>query len=149
MREIDVMVSDEISEGFPLALDRVKSYAARLLHDCDIDRYALNIVFIGDQYMTEINETYRKRPSTTDVLSFDLSDKVSGVLEGEVYISFERAAKQAAQWDVAIEEELVRLITHGLLHLAGRTHHTIEEYQSLMEETERFVRGFFKGGEDT
>ncbi|MFC1485572.1 rRNA maturation RNase YbeY [Candidatus Latescibacterota bacterium] len=149
MREIDVVVGDEVSEEFPLAPDRVKSYAARLFHDYDIDRYTVNIVFIGDQYMTEINETYRKRPGTTDVLSFNLSDENLSVFEGEVYISFDRAAKQAAQWDVTIEEELIRLVTHGLLHLTGRTHQTIEEYKSLMEETERYVRGFFEGGEHT
>jgi len=56
------------------------------------------------------------------VLSFSLEGTRSRGVIGDVYISLETAEKQAKELDVPLEEELLRLLIHGLLHLAGHTH---------------------------
>lgn len=149
MKEIDIVVSDEVAGRFPLSVDKVQAYAARIMIDSDFDQYTLNIVFIGDHHMAEMNESYRKRSGTTDVLSFTLSDKTSEILEGEVYISLDRAEIQAVDWGVLFEEEIIRLVTHGLLHLCGRTHDTEEDYRTIMEDTERYMRRYYENEERT
>ena len=82
-----------------------------------------------------MNRTFRGRDRATDVLSFSYVDNQqalarAGILAeqdipaGEVYISVERAAAQGAELGVPRDEELVRLLVHGLLHLAGYDHQT-------------------------
>ena len=143
MIEIDVLVSDEVFNLFPLEPDRVQAFAAHVLKSSGIFQCDVNIVFINDKKITELNEKYKKRNGPTDVLSFDLTDNSSDNLEGEVYISLERAREQSLECNVTYEEEIIRLVTHGLLHLSGRTHNNEEEYQSMMEETETYVDYFF------
>ena len=143
MIEIDVLVSDEVFNLFPLEPDSVQVFAAHVLKSSGISQCDVNIVFINDKKITELNEKYKKRNGPTDVLSFDLTDNSSDNLEGEVYISLERAREQSLECNVSYEEEIIRLVTHGLLHLSGRTHNNEEEYQSMMEETETYVDYYF------
>ena len=140
---IDVLVSDEVFNLFSLEPDRVQAFAIYVLKSSGISKCDVNIVFINDKKITELNEKYKKRKGPTDVLSFDLTDNSSDNLEGEVYISLERAREQSLECNVSYEEEIIRLVTHGLLHLSGRTHNNKEEYQSMMEETETYVDYFF------
>ena len=137
MAEIEIIVSDEVIELFPLKQKQVQGFK----------KYDINIVFINNEKMSELNEKYKKRKGTTDVLSFNLSDDTSEKVEGEVYISLESAKERSLDYNVPYEEEIIRLVTHGLLHLAGRTHNSDEEYQSMMEDTEKFVNNFFHNGE--
>ena len=140
---IDVLVSDEVFNLFPLEPDRVQGFAAYVLKSSGISQCDVNIVFINDKKITELNEKYKKRIGPTNVLSFDLTDNSYDNLEGEVYISLERAREQSLECNVSYEEEIIRLVTHGLLHLSGRTHNNEKEYQSMMEETETYVDYFF------
>ncbi len=140
---IDVLVSDEVFNLFPLEPDRVQGFAAHVLKSSGISQCDVNIVFINDKKITELNEKYKKRNGPTDVLSFGLTDNSSDNLEGEVYISLERAREQSLECNVSYDEEIIRLVTHGLLHLSGRTHSNEKEYQSMMEETETYVDYFF------
>ncbi len=94
--------------------------------------------------MSQLNEQYRKRPGTTDVLSFTLSEESSPALEGEIYISQEQAARQAKEYAVPLEEEIIRLVTHGILHLAGRTHDTDEDFKLYRKDTERLMRRYYR-----
>ena len=147
MTGIEIIVSDEVFELFPLEQEHLKKFAARVLKSSEIFQYAVNIVFINDEKMTGLNEKFKKRKSSTDVLSFNLSDGSSDIVEGEVYISLERAKEQSLDYHVPYREEIIRLVAHGLLHLAGRTHNREEEYQSMTEDTEKFVSYFFYNGE--
>jgi probable rRNA maturation factor len=72
-----------------------------------------------DRELQALNRTFRKKDSPTDVLSFPLAEGASG---GEMAISLDRAAAQAASFGHSIEDELRILMLHGLLHLAGMDH---------------------------
>ncbi|MHB9031260.1 MAG: rRNA maturation RNase YbeY, partial [Candidatus Latescibacterota bacterium] len=105
----------------------------------------VNIVFIGDEYMAELNRTYKGREGTTDVLSFNLTNEFAEGLSGEVYISLNRARTQAEEYEVPFEEEVVRLVTHGLLHLSGHIHDTDAQYENMTRRTDELVKEFFSG----
>ncbi len=140
---VEVFVSEEVFDLFPFEREDIRAYSSTVLKSNEIIRGDINVVFIGDKKMTELNTEYKKREGSTDVLSFDLSDESSDCMEGEVYVSLERAKKQALECNVPFQEEIIRLVTHGLLHLAGRTHKSEEDYSSMMSDTERYVRDFF------
>lgn len=143
MVEIDVIVSDDVTEMMPVDAERLNEYAADVLGRNGVTGGEVNIVFIGDEFMAQLNETYKGRTGTTDVLSFNLSGELADGFSGEVYISLEQARDQAAELGVPFEEEVVRLMTHGLLHLAGHVHDTDEQYDAMVERTESLVREFF------
>ena len=143
MIEVDINVSEYVDELFLLDGERLKKYAVRILESSGVADCSVSIIFIGDAKMSVLNEKYKKRKGSTDVLSFDLSDEGSDSIEGEVYVSLERAEVQSADYGVSYSEEAVRLVTHGLLHLAGRVHKSDEEYEAMTRETENFVSGFF------
>jgi len=147
MVDVDVIISDDTEEALPIEAENLADYAARVMLSSGVDDGEINVVFVGDAFMTELNETYKKRSGSTDVLSFILSGEDSERIEGEVYVSLKRAQEQAVEYGVTFSEEIVRLVTHGLLHLAGCVHGSDEEYRVMTKDTERYVMEYFKRGE--
>ena len=147
MALIDIISSIEGSDHSPPDDERVRLHAANIFESRGIEDYEVNIVFIDDDAMRNLNETYKQRSGTTDVLSFNLSDDPDGLLEGEVYVSLPRAAAQAEEQGLVFDEEVIRLVTHGLLHLTGLTHHAGDDMEAMNEETERLVAGYFENGD--
>ena len=78
----------------------------------------LQYVFVSDEALLELNQSALNHDSYTDIITFDLSDQ-EGVIEGEVYISIDRVRDNAEKYNVTFEEEYIRVIGHGLLHLLG------------------------------
>lgn len=87
-------------------------------HLPEIKKAALNYIFCTDEYLLTINQEYLKHDTLTDIITFDLSDG-NGILTGEIYISTERVADNAARYGTTVAEELHRVIFHGALHLCG------------------------------
>ncbi|MCY3666483.1 MAG: rRNA maturation RNase YbeY [Gemmatimonadetes bacterium] len=100
---------------------------------------AVQLVLIDDDYMSDLNTTYRSKEGTTDVLSFDLGTIPGQDSSGEVYVSLPQAQRQAAALCVPPLVELARLLVHGLLHLAGWVHNTPEQLAAMERETDRFL----------
>ena len=87
--------------------------------------------------MRELNRRWRGKRGTTDVLSFPAGqtelEKLSGATLGDVVISVERAARQAAEHELSFEQEIAQLILHGLLHLCGHDHETDDGEMNALE----------------
>jgi len=94
---------------------------------------AAALILCSDYTIRKLNRRYRKIDRPTDVLSFPFGDPD---LLGEVYISLQRAKIQAKRYGATYEEELKRLLIHGLLHLAGYDHHKKAD-REVMEARER------------
>jgi probable rRNA maturation factor len=99
-----------------------------------LERRTVGIRFIDDREMTRLNETYRRKKGSTDVLSFPLEDsqgrrktpqrKPRACYLGDIAISPRVAKRNAKQYGRTLPEELRILILHGLLHLLGYDHET-------------------------
>lgn len=102
----------------------LRRLARRVLRDEGLTGPAeVELVFLRDEPMAALNEQYRGRRGSTDVLSFlygdeDLPEEEAGCL-GSVVIGVDQAARQAAERGHETGEEIARLVTHGLLHLMG------------------------------
>ncbi|MDI6802519.1 MAG: rRNA maturation RNase YbeY [Bacteroidota bacterium] len=94
----------------------------------------INIVFVDDEYITQLNKQYLYHNWTTDVISFPLNDDKK--IEGEIYINIDQTRRQAKEYKVKISEELNRLLIHGTLHLIGYTDTTqrTKKKMSLLED---------------
>lgn len=87
----------------------------------------INVIFVSDAYIQELNRRFLRRNRPTDVLAFPLGfcDGPEGkgeVLLGEIYISRPTAREQARRYGHSLKKELLLLVRHGVLHLAGLSH---------------------------
>jgi probable rRNA maturation factor len=120
-------------------------FASKVKHlETLVDAYLgiVNVVFVNDKYIQALNKQYRGKDKPTDVLSFDyeVEKEAKDDLAGEVYISVETAQRQADELGHGLQDEVLRLLIHGLLHIHGYDHETDEEYQE-MNGLERGVLG--------
>ena len=77
----------------------------------------INFIFCTDDYLHRLNVEFLNHDTLTDIISFDYS--VGKILHGEVYISIDRARENASAYNVAFDNEVNRLIIHGILHYCG------------------------------
>ncbi len=96
----------------------------------------ISITFVNNKDIEGLNKQYREIDSTTDVLSFDLSD--NEYIIGDIYIGKEVAERQAKENGHSFVDEIFLLIIHGVLHLLGYDHNTPETSQRMRKEEERY-----------
>ncbi len=90
----------------------------------------VNVTFVDDDKMQQLNEKYRNKPSTTDVLSFPLSQdgqydknpETNAVMLGDIIISIEKAVEQATFYGHSLQREVAFLTVHSMYHLLGYDH---------------------------
>ncbi|MEJ2254160.1 MAG: rRNA maturation RNase YbeY [Nitrospirota bacterium] len=122
---------------------RLETDSLKALSLLGLQRTELSVLLAGPERVRQLNRTYRGRDHATDVLSFPLHDLSRGfpvegeVLLGDVVINPVRAEEQAREQGVALEEELRRLLVHGLLHLLGYEHEASPEQARRMRRKER------------
>ena len=90
----------------------------------------INYIFCDDDYLVEINQQYLNHDTLTDIISFDYS--VGNELHGDIFISVESVRENALDFNVSFEEELKRVLVHGVLHYCG--------YKDKSEEDEILMR---------
>ena len=77
----------------------------------------INYIFCDDEYLTKINIEFLNHDTLTDIVSFDYS--VGNEINGDIFISIERVKENASDFNVSFNEELKRVMVHGLLHYCG------------------------------
>jgi rRNA maturation RNase YbeY len=96
---------------------------------------ALNYIFCDDEYLHKINVEFLDHDTLTDIITFDYC--VGNELISDVYISVERVRENAKEFSDSFEDELSRVLIHGLLHLCGYKDKTDEE-SALMRQKENY-----------
>jgi len=95
-------------------------------------RSVMSVAFLGDREMTSVNESYTGRKGTTDVLSFPLGEnEITGAVHHEILISLDRAKRQAKSKSVSLIQEVIRLLIHAVVHLAGYDHHDPKMFKEM------------------
>ena len=96
---------------------------------------AINIIFCSDPYILEVNLKYLQHDYFTDIITFDYCEK--DILSGDLFISIDSVRENARYYGAAFEDELDRVMVHGLLHLIGYDDHTEEEI-AVMRQKENY-----------
>lgn len=93
----------------------------------------INYIFCDDEYLHKINVEYLQHDTLTDVISFDYS--VGNELHGDIFVSIERVEDNAKDFNVSFEDELKRVLVHGVLHYCGYKDKS-EKEEALMRQKE-------------
>lgn len=78
----------------------------------------LNYIFCSDEYLLNVNRQYLDHDFYTDIITFDNSE-VENTVEGDIFISVDRVRENAEELSKSFEDELRRVLAHGILHLVG------------------------------
>lgn len=100
----------------------------------------INYIFCDDEYLHKINVEYLDHDTLTDIISFDYS--VGNELNGDIFVSIERVADNAKDFNVSFADELKRVLSHGILHYCGYKDKTEEEAKLMRSKEEEKMKMF-------
>ncbi|QNM85045.1 rRNA maturation RNase YbeY [Polaribacter pectinis] len=108
-------------------------------HDCEVGE--INYIFCDDSYLHKLNVEFLNHDTLTDIISFDNS--LGKLINGDIYISVERVEDNSKDFKVSFEEELHRVMIHGVLHYVGFKDKS-EEDQNEMTKQENIALSLLK-----
>jgi probable rRNA maturation factor len=116
---------------------KASNFAIKILEEIKKDNWELSVVFCGNEKITELNAQYRNKNEPTDILSFNLGGTIQDegktiFLPGDIVISLETLRENANYFKITEDEELRRLLIHGILHLDGMEHETNNEDEKML-----------------
>jgi rRNA maturation RNase YbeY len=112
------MINFNYENDFSLSNEEeISSWLSAVILSEDKKEGEINYIFCDDEYLHKINLEYLDHDTLTDVISFDYS--VGNEINGDCFISIERVVDNAKDFNVSFNEELLRVIVHGMLHYCG------------------------------
>jgi rRNA maturation RNase YbeY len=131
------MISFHYETEFELPKDeQIEQWISKVIASEDRREGEINYIFCDDRYLHKLNVEFLKHDTLTDIISFDNS--VGKELHGDIFISIERVAENAEDFNVLFEDELRRVMVHGVLHYCGYKDKTEEEQaQMTAKENEK------------
>ena len=100
----------------------------------------ISFIFCDDDYLHKINLEYLSHDTYTDIISFD--NTLNNVLQGDIFISTERVRENAHNYKVEFNEELRRVLIHGILHFCGYKDKTAREKELMRRKEEEKIELF-------
>ncbi|HNQ26348.1 MAG TPA: rRNA maturation RNase YbeY [Aquaticitalea sp.] len=97
----------------------------------------INYIFCDDDYLHKLNVEFLDHDTLTDIISFDYS--VGKELHGDIFISVERVADNAADFNTTFQDELHRVIIHGVLHYCGYKDKTEADEQQMRNKENQYL----------
>ena len=97
--------------------DTLRTWIQEVINREECVEGEINYIFCDDKYLHKLNVEFLDHDTLTDIISFDYS--VGKELHGDIFISIERVRDNALDFDVSFEEELHRVMVHGILHYCG------------------------------
>ena len=114
---------------------KLSNWISKVILDEGFKEDEINYVFCDDLYLHKLNVEFLKHDTLTDIISFDYS--VGKIIQGDIFISIERVQENAKDFKVEFEDELHRVIVHGILHYCGYKD-KVDGDIKMMRERENF-----------
>ena len=139
----------EVSAGeapLPQWSKRLKIFALKVLARLGKDQWDLTVLLCNDETISDLNSRFRGKDEATDILSFNMGDGGGrgGVHErfisGDIVISLDTLKENACRFKVSEDEELRRLLIHGILHLDGMDHQTNKKDEPMLLLQEQILK---------
>jgi rRNA maturation RNase YbeY len=118
--------------------DKISKWLSSVISSEEYREGDINYIFCDDEYLLKLNMEFLKHETLTDIISFDY--KVGKELHGDVFISIERVKENAEKFEVSFEEELNRVLVHGLLHYCGYKDKVDEDTRVMREREDHYLR---------
>lgn len=110
--------------------DAISNWISNVIKSEDKKEGEINYIFCDDEYLLQINQEHLQHDYYTDIISFDYT--VGNEINGDMFISVDRVKENAKDFNVSFEDELKRVIVHGVLHYCG--------YKDKSEDEELLMR---------
>ena len=129
-------------------LDTVLKVLDSALKKENLDDVSFNLIIVDNEYIHELNRTYRNIDRETDVITFALEDEDSIVLPsdervlGDIYISIDKAESQSEEYGHSLLRELSFLAVHGFYHLLGYDHMTEGDEKVMFKKQEEVLEEY-------
>jgi rRNA maturation RNase YbeY len=112
------MISFNYETDFELENEsHYEDWISRIIDSEGFDEGEINYIFCDDEYLHIINLEYLDHDTLTDIISFDYT--VGNLIQGDIFISIERVKDNASDFNASFDEELKRVLSHGILHYCG------------------------------
>lgn len=135
------MISFNYENDFELQNeDQISTWISKVILSENKKEGDINYIFCDDEYLLNLNEQYLDHDTLTDIISFDYS--VGNELHGDIFISVERVLDNATDFNVTFDEELKRVLVHGVLHYCGYKDKSESEEQVMRQKEEEKMKMF-------
>ncbi len=127
------------SLSIPFSLDQQEKYIStleKIIGDYKKNYSKIHYVFCSDDYLLELNKTHLQHDYYTDILTFPYNDDP---IESDIFISIDRVKENAEEYGVSFENELSRVIVHGVLHLVGLNDHNKKDQEKMRQEENHYI----------
>ena len=98
---------------------------------------AVSVIFCSDNYILDINQRFLQHDYFTDIITFDYSEGEK--ISGDLFISVDSVRENSIEYETEFEEELHRVIVHGVLHLIGYDDHTDEDIRTMRSKENYYL----------
>lgn len=119
---------------------KYSDWVNRILVSEGFEAGQIDYIFCTDEYLLEINKKYLNHDTLTDIITFDYTKGV--VVSGDIFVSVDRVKDNAEGFDVDVNNELLRVMSHGLLHLMGYGDKKDEEVIEMRTKEDEKIKMF-------
>ena len=120
--------------------ENIQSWIINCIEKDGFELGEINYIFCDDTYLHKINMEFLKHDTLTDIISFDYS--LGKLVGGDIFISVERVIENAKEFEVTFEQELKRVLIHGVLHYMGYKDKTDEEKKIMRNKENDCLQSF-------
>ena len=144
--EIEIFCEGKISLPYKgIRKSEINGFIEKIGGYLKLKNRSITVIITDNNYIRKLNLKYRKKDYATDVISFNYQDEpfpeenIRNDHLGDIYISLEKAFNQAGEYGSAFQDEVKRLLVHGILHLMGFDHELSKEDEKKMRGKEEKV----------
>ncbi len=136
---------DEGAGFLPKGRMRTTPWITAVIKSEGFRRGDISYIFCSQEYHLRINRQYLGHDYQTDVITFDYSElKDKKTVSGDIFIDPLTVREQAAQWNAAPEEELMRVMIHGVLHLCGYSDKTPAQQKKMRALEDKYLSEYIR-----
>ena len=111
---------------------QLENWIEKVVSNNEFELGEVNYIFCDDEYLLKLNVEFLQHDTLTDIISFDNS--LGKLINGDIFISIERVQENAKEYNVTFEEELHRVMIHGILHYMGLKDKSADEKMLMRKE---------------
>ena len=120
---------------------KIKSWIRSVIEKQDLKTGDINFVFQNDEDIRKINASHLSHNYYTDIITFDYSE--GKILNADIYISVERVNDNADMFHVEKQNEMLRVIIHGILHLIGFSDSSDSEKKEMRDMEDKYLKYYY------
>ena len=117
----------------------IQSFCDKVFNSNKINNAKISIVFCSDNFLSNLKKKYFNKNQYTDVIAFQMNEVSDKSLDGEIYISLDRALENSKVFKEPYEKEIIRLVIHGCLHLIGFDDQSLKEKKNMTKMEDKFL----------